>query len=230
MDMNMNDYASHILAVGLTAMPCAGKGDCAEVLTSLAVRDMQPFYHVLTPRFSASARRILDTAKTAVDRDALQRCVQIMEQVGVDEGRGPGELSRMLKTEILTAAAFIEKPILVILDGARWPTDEAMIRSFPHNFIIGIEADQKVRWERAIKRAENAGDAEKAWERFQAEDTAINERHIPTIMSGADIIINNNSNAEGAHARYHRMVEHHWFAEIRPRLVSMLSPHHKKNP
>ena len=80
---------------------------------------------------------------------------------------------------------------IICINGLRMPRDEAFIRSFPHNYIIYVTADQKRRWERTVNRGEKSDDAQ-SFADFQAfEATAETEKAVPEIGARADYVIDN---------------------------------------
>lgn len=79
----------------------------------------------------------------------------------------------------------------IVVNGLRMPKDEEFIRSFDHNYIIYVTADQKLRWERTRGRGEKTDD-DQPFEAFQEfEATAETERAVAGIGARADFTIQN---------------------------------------
>ena len=88
-----------------------------------------------------------------------------------------------------------DKEILCV-NGLRMPVDEKFIRSFDDNYILYVTADQKLRWTRAVDRAEKADDKQTFEEFKKFEETAETERAIKDIGANADFVIENNGTLE----------------------------------
>lgn len=99
---------------------------------------------------------------------------------------GEDVLHNALRKEIRT----LDRDVICV-NGLRMPRDEEFIRSFPHNAIIYVTADQKLRWKRTVNRGEKADDNQ-SFEDFQAfEASAETEKAVPQIGARADYTINN---------------------------------------
>lgn len=79
---------------------------------------------------------------------------------------------------------------LIIVNGLRMPEDVPFIKSFPNSFILYITVDQKMRWERITKRGEKSDD-HIDFAKFQEQEKAETEIHIPEIGKKADFTIRN---------------------------------------
>jgi len=173
--------------IGLAAKPGAGKGTVQNLISEM-VRAFLGDVVIEYPRFSDYPREELARRGIPATRDAMQKFVQDLEKGAVAHGEKPGALSREVRKRIKK----MKTAEIVIVDGVRWLTDEKMIRSFPNNFLIYVQADARVRFERIKKRAQNPGDAQKTWGEFLAEDSAPNEQYIEDIGARADVLIDNN--------------------------------------
>jgi dephospho-CoA kinase len=118
-------------------------------------------------------------------RENLQKLAVIM-----DDGFKKGTLTHAIYERIHSLDADI-----VILDGVRWETDEKLIRSFPKNFLVYINADVDIRYERLKIRREKLDEA-KTYEQFMEEEKAPNEVLIPAIGRRADFKVKNNGTFE----------------------------------
>jgi dephospho-CoA kinase len=82
-----------------------------------------------------------------------------------------------------------------ILTGARDEGDLKLIRSFEVNFFLGVDAEERKRWERIRTRKEKADD-HSSFEEFQKKEKLPSELKIPMLIMQADCIINNNGTPE----------------------------------
>ncbi len=99
------------------------------------------------------------------------------------------------------------KEEIICVNGLRMPKDENFIRSFENNVIIYITADQKLRWERSVKRAEKSDD-EQTFEEFKKfEETAKTEKAIKGIGSRAEFEIDNAGSLEDLLANTDRIIK-----------------------
>ncbi len=81
---------------------------------------------------------------------------------------------------------------VVIFDGMRRLVDVEAIRSFEHSLFIFCDTDQKIRYERSVKRNENIGDDAMAFDEFVAQDSDEPQQQIEALKKYADVVLNNN--------------------------------------
>lgn len=84
---------------------------------------------------------------------------------------------------------------LIVFNGVRFWGNYDFIRSFENNFFLYVTADQKLRWERAMKRMEKTDD-NVSFEKFQELEKFETETIIPEIGAKADFAIRNEKDAE----------------------------------
>ena len=111
--------------------------------------------------------------------------------IALDEKFGKGTLTRSVQKRLMETRGNI-----VIFDGVRWQSDVKMIRSFPNNVLVYVTADLKIRYNRAKKRNEKAGESTLSFEDFKKEELAATEICIGEIGKSADFTIVNNNNAD----------------------------------
>ena len=80
---------------------------------------------------------------------------------------------------------------LIVIDGIRRMADIIYLREVLGFKLIKIVANEKLRYERVVKRNENPGDGEKTFDQFLKEEKAETEAEIPEVMSHADYEIVN---------------------------------------
>lgn len=85
---------------------------------------------------------------------------------------------------------------LMCVNGLRMMQDMEFIRSFENSYIFYVTADQKVRWERTLKRGEKSDDDQpfEEFQKFEAETET--EKAIPLIGKQADYTIDNGGTLE----------------------------------
>lgn len=81
---------------------------------------------------------------------------------------------------------------IVIIDGVRRLDDIVKLKDLPNFYLVSIDADPKIRYERMKLRNENGGDAEKSYAQFLEDGAREAELQIPEVMSKAKFKINNN--------------------------------------
>lgn len=99
---------------------------------------------------------------------------------------GENVLHNALKKEIENS-----EDKIICVNGLRMPKDEDFIRSFENNAIIYITADQKLRWQRSVERAEKSDDKQSFEDFKKFEETAETEKAIKGIGSRADFKVDN---------------------------------------
>jgi dephospho-CoA kinase len=83
-----------------------------------------------------------------------------------------------------------EKAQVLVVDGVRYPNEVDLVRSFPGSVLLYLDAPQKVRYERCVKRGEK-GEANISFEEFVAAENRATESHLDEIKDLADYCIGN---------------------------------------
>lgn len=169
------------LVIGLVGEKGGGKETFTRIFTELASPQA-----VGIEVFSAILRDTLDLWNIPQTRANLQKLPVVMR-----EGYGASALSDALFHRVLS-----RRENIILLDGVRWETDEALIRRFPRNLLVCITADARVRWERTRLRGQKTDEKEASFEQFMEEEQAPTEILIPEIGSRADFKIENNGSPE----------------------------------
>lgn len=178
------------LLIGLTAKPGGGKGTFVRSLKEVCKKNGF-FPSIGGPRFSDALFETANLFGILTSRENLQRLAQYLDELC------PGAMAKAMRNKLEGDLNEIK-----IADGCRWHYDEKMIRELA-GVMVYVNTDQKLRYERIKARKEKAGDAEKTWEKFLAEDSAKNELYVEEIGSRADFKIDNNGTLED----YQRQVE-----------------------
>jgi dephospho-CoA kinase len=80
---------------------------------------------------------------------------------------------------------------IVLVEGIRRLADIAELLNFPNFYLVSMDADQKIRYDRLIKRNENIGDSEKTFKQFESDGQQEAELQIPAVMAQAKYHLDN---------------------------------------
>lgn len=143
-------------------------------------------------RFSQILMDVLTRLHVSASRDNLQKLghalrTSVGESVVVDAFRKDLEA---------------EDAEIIVVDGVRYPNEVELVRSFPESILLFLDAPQKVRYERCVKRGEK-GEASITFQEFAASENKATERHLDEIKKLADFVIEN----EGSIAQLEKRIE-----------------------
>ncbi len=168
-----------MFVIGLVGEKGSGKGTFAKHLAETAMPKS-----VLSVRFSDILYDTLALWGISPSRENLQKIAVVIER-----GFGAGTLANAVARRLAKLEADI-----IIVEGVRWDSDEALIRSLPNNTLVYVTAPAEIRYARTVKRGEKAGESETSFEQFMREEKALNELNIPLIGARADYkIVNDGS-------------------------------------
>jgi dephospho-CoA kinase len=143
-------------------------------------------YQAKSVKFSQILRDVLNRISVPVERENMQLLSTILRQnFGED----------LLARNIAEDAKNIDASI-VILDGVRRSADIEYAEKLPGFVLIKIDADPKIRYERAVLRNENVGDAEKTFEQFLTDHETEADKEVPVVMQKATLSLDNNKDFE----------------------------------
>jgi len=133
-------------------------------------------------------RRTLDSINVPVSRENL-----ITLALLIKKGFGKDVLMRAMLKEVEK-----EDSNVVIVDGIRMPGDtDPFIEEYGDDFkLIYVTADQKIRYERSLKRGEKAGESEASFKEFASKENSETEKYIARVGKKADFKIINNKDEE----------------------------------
>jgi dephospho-CoA kinase len=154
-------------------------------------------YGASSHRYSTVLRDILNRLYLPIDRNNLQNLsLDLRTRFGSDL------LARVIIEDIIR-----DDHEIIIIDGIRRLDDiKNLTKKFPDLHIIGIEVEAKTRYERMVRRNENAGDAKKTFAEFQADDQKEAELEIPTVMAEAKYRLDNNGTFEELYAQIDKII------------------------
>jgi dephospho-CoA kinase len=96
---------------------------------------------------------------------------------------------------------------IVVIDGVRRMADIKYLNELPTFYLIRVDADEKIRYERMKARNENVGDKDKTFEQFLADQNNEAEKGIPEVMDFAGISIKNNGTLEELYAETDKVLK-----------------------
>ena len=167
------------LIIGLVGPIASGKGEVK--------RYLQEKYGATEHRFSTMLRDVLDRLHLEQSRKNIQDISILLRQ----------HFGEDLMAKVLTEDVKEDDHDLIIIDGIRRMADIKYLGELPGFNLIAIDATEQLRYERLVKRGENAGDSQKTFADFQKESLVETELTIPGVMATAKISLENNGDLEG---------------------------------
>lgn len=154
-------------------------------------------YNAKDCKFSTILRDVLNRINIPTSRENIQKISTLLRaNFGED----------LLAKGIANDASKLDADIVVI-DGVRRPTDIEHLVVLPNFFLVKIDADEKLRYERLVKRNENFGDSEKTFEQFKKDHESEADSLVPKVMATAKYSIYNNGSFEDLYKQIDDIVE-----------------------
>ncbi|MDD3662432.1 MAG: hypothetical protein PHT84_01045 [Candidatus Pacebacteria bacterium] len=154
-------------------------------------------YQAKDCKFSTPLRDVLNRISVPVSRENMQKLSTILRA-----GFGEDLLAKIIAED----SKNLESEFVVI-DGVRRPTDISYLEELPNFFLIKIEADSKLRYDRMVKRNENPGDDNKTYEEFLKDHESEADSLVPVVMKKAKFSIDNNSSLEDLYRQVDEILE-----------------------
>ncbi len=154
-------------------------------------------YQAKSCRFSSIMRDIIDRLYLEKSRDNIQKLSTALRQI-----YGEDILALSIKREVENINAKI-----VVVDGVRREADIKYLKELNNFYLITIEADSKIRYERLKNRNENPGDSEKSYDDFLADHEKEADKQIPSVMKNANYTIDNNSDLKKLYNQIDKIIE-----------------------
>ncbi len=166
------------IIIGMIGEPAGGKGSVSNIIIKKYKTS-----HIAT---SDILKKILNSLHLEFSRENLTKLALQLKQTF-----GNPILMKALVEEVKEM-----DNNLVIVDGFRMPGDpEYFKEKYGENFyLIYVTADQKIRYERSVKRGEKAGESTTSFEEFQENERKGTESSISEVAKNADFKIVNNGN------------------------------------
>jgi len=166
-----------ILVIGLAGRIGSGKGTVAKHLMRKKGAEQFVYSDILSD--------VLKRLALPVTRPNLQHLGEALR-----ESLGDDVLVNAMEADIKHARAEMR-----LIDGVRYVNEVEMLRTFPHNKLIFIDAPLEIRYRRAKKRAEK-GEESLTLEEFKDREKAATEREIDQVEKMADYTLDNSGTIE----------------------------------
>lgn len=173
---------------GLSGEIACGKGTAAKYL---AEKYGSNFY-----RFSSILRDIARRIHLEEKRENLQKISTMLREYW-----GSDILSKTICHDVKS-----DEHDVITVDGIRRFEDFELLKKLPGFKLVYIEADLEKRYERLIKRREDADDATKTLEDFKKDLEREAELEVKKLKNKADVIIDNNSTREELYAQVDKII------------------------
>lgn len=95
---------------------------------------------------------------------------------------------------------------VVILDGVRRVEDIKYVKQLPNFYLVYVNTDMKIRFERIIKRGENVDDNSKTFKEFKKDHKRETELQIRGLKTKADFVIDNNGSKQDLYIQLDKII------------------------
>lgn len=177
------------IILGLAGEMASGKGTVAKYAAEK--------YSAKTRRFSTMLRDVLDRLSLEQSRDNMQKLSTILRQNFGEE----------LFAQVMAEDAKKEEGEIVVIDGIRRLADIKYLKEIPQFKLAYLEADMQKRYERIVKRGENADDAKKTFDDFKKAHENESELQIKDLKGHADFLIDNNGSYEDLYGQVDKILK-----------------------
>lgn len=147
-------------------------------------------------RFSTILRDILNRLYLPIVRENMQDISTLLRQ----------KFGEDLLAKIVTEDAKNDAHEIVVVDGIRRAADMTYLRKLPGFVLISIEVEARLRYERLVKRKENADDANKTYEQFLLDGQKETEVQIAEVMKEADYRLDNNGSLKDLYTQIEKII------------------------
>lgn len=177
------------MIIGLTGSLAAGKGTTAKYLVEK--------YKAQTVKFSDPLRDILKRIYQDPTRESMSElAVYIRSKFGQDI------LIQTLLHDIEQKGEGI-----FVLDGLRYPQEFEVLSRRQDFHLWALDTTMETRYQRIIKRDENASDKDLTFEQFKAQHELQTEQYTPELMKKAEVTIDNNGTVEQLYTRVDELIK-----------------------
>ena len=147
-------------------------------------------------RFSTILRDVLNRVYLPITRENMQDLSTLLRQ-----RFGEDLLAKIIAEDVKNDAHEI-----IVVDGIRRGADMIYLKKIPGFILISIEVEARARYERLVKRQENADDTSKTYEQFLADGKKEAELEIPEVMATANYKIDNNGSFENLYKQIENII------------------------
>jgi len=157
---------------------------------------LEDHYGASCHRFSTILRDVLGRLYLPIVRENLQDLSTILRQ----------RFGEDLLAKIIAEDVKNDPHEIIVVDGIRRDADIAYLKTLPGFILLSLEVEAKTRYERLIKRQENADDASKTYEQFIADGKKEAELEIPNVMAKANYKLDNNGPLENLYQQIEKII------------------------
>jgi len=157
---------------------------------------LEDHYGASCHRFSTILRDVLRRLYLPIVRENLQDLSTVLRQ----------RFGEDLLAKIIAEDVKNDPHEIIVVDGIRRDADIAYLKTLPGFILLSLEVEAKTRYERLIKRQENADDASKTYEQFLADGKKEAELEIPSVMAKANYKLNNNGTLENLYQQIEKII------------------------
>ncbi len=147
-------------------------------------------------RFSSILRDVLGRLYMPITRENMQKISTILRQQF-----GPDLLAKILTEDVKN-----DPHEIIVVDGIRRHADITYLKNLPGFILVSIEVEAKTRYERLVKRNENADDSTKTYEQFLADGQKETELEIPAVMASANYKLDNNGSLRNLYNQIEKII------------------------
>lgn len=177
------------LILGFTGLLASGKGTAAKYL--------EEKHNVATFRFSTMLRDILNRVYVPQTRDNMVRLSEFLRNAYGEE-----VMAKTIAEDVKKS-----KNKIIAVEGIRRLADIIYLSKLPHFVLVEIFAEPKIRYERLIKREENADDKSKTYQQFLADHQRSTEVSILEVIKHATERVDNNGDFDSLHEQLDELVK-----------------------
>ena len=163
---------------GITGQIASGKDTVANYIIQKT--------NAKTFKFSQVLRDILKRIHQETTRDNMQKLSTSLRQ----------DFGEDILAKILSEDIKISDENVMVIDGVRRYADIESLKDLEGFKLIYVETNMENRYERIVKRAENADDSTKTFEDFKKDNEKEAESQILDLKKFASIIVDNNGSFE----------------------------------
>ncbi len=177
------------IILGLAGRIASGKGTAAAHLKEK--QEIEMF------GFSNSLKETLNTYDITITRENMQKLSTFLRQNFSED-----ILAKAIMKKVKNAQSQI-----IIIDGVRRETDISNFRSWQNFYLIFVETDQKIRYDRYVKRNQSLGDSSMSFDEFLKKDSAEPEAQIEGLKPTANFVLTNNGTFEDFYKKIDRTIK-----------------------
>ena len=177
------------MIIGLVGLPAAGKGTIGKYLLDK--------HHAVALRFSDPLRDIIHRVYQDPTREGMSNLAEFLRR---EYGNDILIQTLLLDTEKSSASLFV-------LDGMRYWDEYDLLRKRKDFVCWAVDTTLEHRYERIVKRDENASDKGLTLEQFKVQHRLPTEVMIPDMMKKSDATLDNNSDLASLYARVDQLVQ-----------------------